>query len=48
MKRIKSEQSMAWQYGSEILRKKMSKYKVMVRNPFESKQSKSPQKEPFN
>lgn len=47
MKRIKSEQSMVLNANTETLRKKMSRYKVMVRNPFERKLSKSPQKNLF-
>ena len=38
---------MALHSGLDLLKKKMSKYKVMVKNPFERKTSKSPQKEMF-
>ena len=34
--------------GLELIKKKMSKYRVMVRNPFERKTSKSPKKDMFN
>ena len=34
--------------GTELLKKKMSKYKVMVKNPFGRKTSKSPTNQPFN
>jgi hypothetical protein len=39
---------MVWQSGFENTKRKMSKMKVMVRNPFERKLSKSPQNELFN
>jgi hypothetical protein len=39
---------MLLQSGFELPRKKTGKFKVMVRNPFERKLSKSPQSDLFN